>query len=92
MTTVDPRPTTSWYDRSADAALTGLTADRDRGLSASAAATRLAEHGPNAIVSEPPPSRWQVALRQLADPMNVMLVVVAVVSLFIGQRSVGIMV
>ncbi|MDZ8274673.1 cation-translocating P-type ATPase [Microbacterium aquimaris] len=92
MTTVEPRPATTWYDRSPDTALAALDTDRDRGLSAADASTRLAEHGPNAIVSEPPPSVWQVALRQLADPMNVMLVVVAIVSLFIGQRSVGIMV
>jgi Ca2+-transporting ATPase len=35
---------------------------------------------------------WQVSLRQLADPMNVMLVVVAVISLVINQTSVGLVV
>jgi Ca2+-transporting ATPase len=55
------------------------------GLSASEAAARLSRHGPNQITSEKPPSVWSVALQQLRDPMNIMLVAVAVVSLAIGE-------
>ncbi|GAA1983641.1 cation-transporting P-type ATPase [Microbacterium pumilum] len=72
--------------------VTALGTDRDRGLTQAEAARRLAEHGPNAIAAEKPPSLWQVSLSQLADPMNVMLVIVAVISLLIGQISVGIVV
>ncbi|GAA4358335.1 cation-translocating P-type ATPase [Microbacterium rhizosphaerae] len=81
-----------WYTQDPDAVVAALGSDRDRGLSAADAAKRLADHGPNSIAAEKPPSVWQVALRQLADPMNVMLVAVAVISILIGQLSVGILV
>ncbi|QKJ20157.1 cation-translocating P-type ATPase [Microbacterium hominis] len=91
MTPVDTsaRP---WFTEDPDAVVAALGGDRERGLSADAAARRLAEHGPNAIAAEPAPSVWQVTLRQLADPMNIMLVAVAIISLLIGQVSVGILV
>jgi Ca2+-transporting ATPase len=84
--------TPPWFTQEADAVIAALDSDRDRGLSAADAAKRLADHGPNSIAAEKPPSVWQVALRQLADPMNVMLVAVAVISILIGQLSVGILV
>lgn len=93
MSAVDTSTDTPpWYTQEADAVVVALGSDRDRGLTAAEAATRLAEHGPNSIAAEKPPSVWQVALRQLADPMNVMLVAVAIISLFINQVSVGILV
>jgi magnesium-transporting ATPase (P-type) len=49
------------------------------------AAARLSRHGANQISIEKPPSVWAVALGQLRDPMNIMLVAVAVVSLVIGE-------
>lgn len=90
--TSSSRPATPWFAQDADAVVAALDADRERGLSQAEAARRLAEHGPNAIAAEPAPSIWQVALRQLADPMNVMLVAVAIISLVISQISVGILV
>lgn len=81
-----------WYTQDPDAVIAAVATDRERGLTAAEAAKRLAEHGPNAIAAEKPPSVLQVALRQLADPMNVMLVGVAIISLFISQVSVGILV
>ncbi|MFB8145676.1 cation-translocating P-type ATPase [Microbacterium sp. NPDC056003] len=97
MSTVESSPTaaagpTPWYTQEPDAVVSSLGADRERGLTEAEAARRLAEHGPNSIAAEPAPSVWQVSLRQLADPMNVMLVVVAVISLVINQTSVGLVV
>ncbi|MGN8551502.1 UNVERIFIED_CONTAM: cation-transporting P-type ATPase [Microbacterium sp. SLM126] len=97
MTTVDtphsaPSKSPLWYTQDADAVIAALGTDRERGLTQAEAAKRLAEHGPNAIAAEKPPSVWQVSLSQLADPMNVMLVIVAIISLLIGQVSVGIVV
>ncbi|WP_127794884.1 cation-translocating P-type ATPase [Agromyces sp. LHK192] len=92
MTDVETPPTRPWYTEEPDEVVAALGSDLGRGLSADEAARRLAEHGPNAIAAEPAPSVWQVALRQLADPMNIMLVVVAIVSLLIAQVSVGILV
>jgi Ca2+-transporting ATPase len=98
MSTVDTPPSAAataeptWFTQDADSVVAALQTDRERGLSVAEAGRRLAEHGPNAIAAEPAPSVWQVSLRQLADPMNVMLVVVAVISIVIGQLSVGILV
>lgn len=97
MTTVDtshsaPSKDPLWFTLDADDVVAALGTDRERGLTQAEAAKRLAEHGPNAIAAEKPPSVWQVSLSQLADPMNVMLVIVAIISLLIGQVSVGIVV
>jgi Ca2+-transporting ATPase len=69
-----------------------LETDAEHGLPAAEAAARLARHGPNEITAEPPPSTVAVALTQLRDPMNLMLVAVAVVSIVIGEVSTGILV
>ncbi|MEO1064693.1 MAG: cation-transporting P-type ATPase [Actinomycetota bacterium] len=70
----------------------GLGVDAAEGLSAEEAARRLREHGPNSLPSEPPPNFWQVALGQLVDPMNLMLVGVAIAGLVIGQTSTSILI
>ncbi len=82
----------AWYVQEPDAVAHAIGTDPQDGLTGAEAAARLATHGPNAIAAEPSPSVWQVALRQLADPMNVMLVAVAVISFFIDQASVGVLV
>ncbi|MWB98941.1 cation-translocating P-type ATPase [Agromyces seonyuensis] len=92
MDTVEESSERTWFTEEPNAVVAAVGGDRDRGLSAAEAAKRLAEHGPNSIAAEPSPSVWQVALRQLADPMNIMLVAVAIVSLLIDQLSVGILV
>ncbi len=82
----------AWYAVHTDDAARLLQTDTVDGLSAAEAARRLAEYGPNAIPKEPPPSRWSIALAQLADPMNVMLVAVAIISVLVGEASTGLMV
>ena len=62
------------------------------GLAASEVASRLARYGPNELQTEPPPSLLAVARGQLANPMNIMLLIVAVASLVIGQVATGIVV
>ena len=57
------------------------------GLFDADAAERLVGYGPNTLQEEAKPSRWRVALGQLVEPMNLMLVAVAVVSILIGQAS-----
>ena len=74
------------------AVLSALATDSDRGLSGAEAARRLTSTGPNELRSDPPPSVWKIALTQLADPMNLMLLAVAVVSLLIAQQSTAILV
>jgi Ca2+-transporting ATPase len=69
-----------------------LGTDATSGLSTGEAAIRLGQYGPNQITSEKPPSVWAVAAGQFRNPMNIMLVAVAVVSFAIGEVSTGILV
>ena len=66
-----------------------MGSDASSGLTAVEAAARLAQFGPNEITGEQPPSVWAVALGQLRDPMNIMLVAVVAVSFAIGEVSTG---
>ena len=78
------------YLRSAAEVVHDVDTDVTSGLSVQGAAERLTTHGPNQITAEKPPSA--VAIAQLRDPMNIMLVAVTVVSLLIGQVSTAILV
>jgi Ca2+-transporting ATPase len=80
------------YLRPAAEVVGDVNTDVTSGLSTQEAAARLASHGPNQITAEKPPSVFALALGQLRDPMNIMLVAVAVVSLVIGQVSTGVLV
>ena len=81
-----------WFARAADAVVTALSSDAERGLGRGQAAERLSRYGPNRITGEKPPSTWAVALQQLRDPMNIMLVAVVAVSIIIGEVSTAIIV
>jgi len=57
------------------------------GLSASEAATRLGRFGPNVLPHTPPPTRWQIGLRQFRSPLIYILGVAALVSIAIGEPT-----
>jgi P-type Ca2+ transporter type 2C len=77
------------YARDSAELLASLGSDAVAGLTAAEAATRLGRYGPNEIAREPPPSPWAIALQQLRDPMNIMLIAVVAVSFAIGEVSTG---
>ena len=85
------RPTAPFAHAAAEV-VASAGSDADAGLTAAEAEARLARFGANQITGEPPPSLWAVALAQLRDPMNIMLVAVAAVSVVIGQVSTGVLV
>ncbi|BAL88290.1 putative cation-transporting ATPase [Actinoplanes missouriensis 431] len=62
-----------------------LGVDPDRGLDAAEVDRRLAEFGANELPAEPAQSRWAVARGQLANPMNIMLLIVGGASLAIAE-------
>jgi P-type Ca2+ transporter type 2C len=84
-----PVENTAWYAQPADQVASQLGVDPQQGLSAEEVARRLAEYGPNELPAEPPPSKWVVARSQLANPMNIMLLIVGVASFAIGQIATG---
>ncbi|MET1000841.1 MAG: cation-translocating P-type ATPase [Acidimicrobiia bacterium] len=93
MSTIDQTSETQqWYALDTNAALERLAVDPEPGLDAAEVERRLATYGPNQMTTEPPPSVWAVALGQLSNPMNIMLVIVAVASISIGQVATGIFV
>ena len=80
------------YAREAADVVAELGSDAASGLTGPEAARRLARFGPNEIAREEPPSVWAVALQQLRDPMNIMLIAVVAVSFAIGEVSTAVMV
>jgi P-type Ca2+ transporter type 2C len=91
-TATEPLPAETWFAQDEAAVLAAFGSDADQGLSAAEAANRLSQYGPNQITGEKPPSISAVALAQLREPMNLMLVAVTAVSLIIGEVSTAIFV
>jgi Ca2+-transporting ATPase len=92
VATVAPEQEGTWYAQDPAAVLAAFETDGEQGLSDAQAADRILRHGPNRITGEKPPSVWAVALEQLREPMNLMLIAVTVVSFAIGEVSTGIIV
>jgi P-type Ca2+ transporter type 2C len=83
---------TAWHTLDADQVARALGTDVDAGLSDAEAARALERHGPNVIPSEPAPSALQILARIWADPMNLMLTVVAAFSFLFDQTGTGVLV
>ncbi len=82
----------AWYALSPEEAAGHLDVDAGPGLAGAEVDRRLSEYGRNEIASEPPPTLWETAKGQIANPMNIMLLIVAVASLAIGQIATGVIV
>src|SRR5436305_5163346 len=80
-----------WYAVSAHDAVSQLAVDPEQGLDAAEAARRLAEYGPNPLTTEPPPSIWVIGRGQLSNPMNIMLIIVAIAGIAIAQVATAIL-
>ena len=91
-TTKPPIENVAWYALPPDLAAGQMGVDPDQGLAAEEAVRRLATYGPNELPTEPPPSVWAVARGQLANPMNIMLLIVCVASFAIAQVATGVVV
>ena len=89
---IRPDGDVSWHSMTPDAVTSRLEVDSAQGLDETEAERRLAEYGPNELPSEPAPSVWTVARGQLANPMNIMLIIVGIASFGIGQVATGLVV
>jgi Ca2+-transporting ATPase len=93
MTTIEQSTSkAAWHSRPAGDVSAELGVDPERGLDAGEVERRLSQYGPNELPKEPPPSKWEVAKGQLSNPMNIMLLIVAVASFTVGQIPTGIFV
>jgi Ca2+-transporting ATPase len=88
-TSESPVESVAWHTLPAEQVAAELAVDPDQGLASEEVERRLAEYGPNALPTEPPPSVWVVARGQVANPMNIMLLIVGVASFAIGQVATG---
>src|SRR5262245_42969730 len=81
-----------WYAKAPNEVLDAFGTDRQVGLTAAQAKEKLAKFGPNTLKQEVPPSAWAIALEQLRDPMNLLLIAVTVVSILIREGATALLV
>jgi P-type Ca2+ transporter type 2C len=82
----------SWHALSVEDVVARVGGDVEDGLDADEVRRRLAQFGRNEIATEPPPTLWAVAKGQLANPMNIMLLIVSIASFVIAQVATGVIV
>ncbi|HEY6286803.1 MAG TPA: cation-transporting P-type ATPase, partial [Ktedonobacteraceae bacterium] len=75
----------AWHTLTIEGALREQGVDAATGLSQAEAETRLKQFGPNAFTAEQKEPGWRAFLRQYQDPMQILLLVAAIASLFIQQ-------
>jgi Ca2+-transporting ATPase len=71
-----------WFSLEADAVATELGVDTKAGLSPAEATTRLEQYGPNAFVAAETEPRWHAFVRQYRDPMQIVLLVAGIGSIW----------
>ena len=74
-----------WYQMSAGEVLEKLESDPERGLTSAEAAKRLEQFGPNELVEKGSKSPWLILWDQMKEPMVIVLIVAAVVSLLLQE-------
>ena len=82
MATSAKRVEHDWHTMPAEQALQVLQVDRVRGLTAAEVTSRAGTYGSNRFAAGKVEPRWRAFLRQYADPMQVVLLVGGVVSLY----------
>ena len=96
MSTTTSGPTTtpqSWHTLPGEEVAAGLHVDPVRGLSAAEAAQRLAQYGPNQFAEAATEPRWRAFVRQYEDPMQIVLLVAGVISIYpVKQYGTGIVI
>src|SRR4051795_4264291 len=95
-TEAPPSPATevpTWHVLSPESALQELHVEPARGLTGDDAAERLARYGPNRFAEAKAEPRWHAFVRQYQDPMQIVLLVAGVISIFpVKQPGTGIVI
>ena len=74
-----------WYQLSADEVLEKLESDPEQGLTSAEAAKRLEQFGPNELVEKGAKSPWLILWDQMKEPMVIVLIVAAIVSILLRE-------
>jgi P-type Ca2+ transporter type 2C len=83
---------TTWYELPADKVAASMEVDPAQGLTSADAAARLSQYGPNKFAEAKPEPRWHAFMRQYYDPMQIVLLVAGVGSLWpLKQYGTGLM-
>src|SRR5256885_1002533 len=86
-------PDEHWYTLSPEAVAGEFAVDASRGLSQAEAEKRLAEHGANKFAAAATEPRWHVFVRQYNDPMQIVLVVAGIGSIWpLHELSTGLVI
>jgi P-type Ca2+ transporter type 2C len=78
-----------WHALSADRVLQAEKVGGQHGLSSAEVVSRARQFGPNAFDAGKVESRWRAFVRQYADPMQLVLLVAGIVSLFLKEFETG---
>ncbi len=82
---------TAWFALTPDEAASQLGVDPAVGLASAEVETRRTKYGKNSFAEAKKASRWQMFVRQYADPMQIVLLIAGIVCLFLpGQFYTGI--
>lgn len=76
---------TEWYHMNPRDVLEAFGSDRELGLSAAEAKTRLEKFGPNELIDRGVKSPWKILFEQFTDTMVVVLIIAAAISGFLGE-------
>lgn len=74
-----------WHTQPAQSVLDEQGIRAESGLTAQEAAERLAHFGPNELVEEPPKSPWAILYEQMTNPLVLLLIGAAGISLLLGK-------
>jgi P-type Ca2+ transporter type 2C len=82
-----------WHVLTREGVARELHVEADRGLTGEEATERLARYGPNRFAEAKTESRWHAFLRQYQDPMQVVLLIAGVISIYpVKQAGTGIVI
>ncbi|HEY4754065.1 MAG TPA: HAD-IC family P-type ATPase [Candidatus Limnocylindrales bacterium] len=81
-----PAGTAAWWAMRPDEALAAQGVDAAAGLAGAEVEERRRKFGPNKFVEGKKEPRWQAFLRQYRDPMQIVLLIAGIVSLFIPNQ------
>ncbi|MBE3598746.1 MAG: cation-translocating P-type ATPase [Limnochordaceae bacterium] len=82
-----PAPSTPWHALAPEEACRRLETDPQRGLSPTEVEARLRRFGPNAIPEAPGRTIWAMAWDQIREPLVLILIAAAVISVALGEWS-----